>query len=234
MPVKNNPFSSRYIRPGAIEYRFFNGQSIDALVEQFCRSRHRRAAIVGPHGSGKSTLLHSLVPRLGSIQWTWDSAAASSMTPPSSLTMDGHELRPRVEKGLFPSIRWFRISASSRDASPLFADMQQWSDKTLLVIDGYEQLGMFDRVKLWQGVRRSNVGLLVTCHFPLFFYPTLMTTAVTEDSAEYVVRRLLASRRELADKLIRSDRWQAIRDRWQNNLRESLFELYDLMETTHG
>lgn len=166
MPVKNNPFSSRYIRPGAIEYRFFNGQSIDALVEQFCRSRHH----AGPHGSGKSTCLPA-----GSSPWfhSVDLGTRCCVFDDSPVELDhgcGHELRPRVEKGLFPSIRWFRISASSRDASPLV--MQQWSDKTLLVIDGYEQLGMFDRVKLWQGVRRSNVGLLVTCHFPLFFYPT--------------------------------------------------------------
>ena len=156
------------------------------------------------------------------------------MTPPESLTMDGRELRPRGNQGLFPCIRWFRMSAATRDASPLFADIHQWNESTLIVIDGYEQLGAFDRFKLWRAARQTNVGLLVTCHYPLFFYPTLMTTVVSKDSADYVVRRLLASRRELAEKLIQSDRWRSIRDRWQNNLRESLFELYDLMETSHG
>ncbi len=234
MTVKNNPFASRFIRPGAIEYLFDQGQSVEGLMDQFCNSLGRRAAIVGPHGSGKSTLLHTLVPRLGSVEWTWDSAAASASNPPLHLSMDGREIQSQWRNGMFPCIRWFRMSSLTRSASPLFEDRSQWNVNTLIVIDGYEQLGPIERLRLWRSINHSRAGLLVTCHYPLFLYPTLMTTCVTEDSAALVVRKLLAHKRDLAEKLIRSDRWAAIRDRWQNNLRESLFELYDLMETSHG
>ncbi|MFO0921929.1 MAG: hypothetical protein U0905_05500 [Pirellulales bacterium] len=234
MATKNNPFASRFIRPGALDYHFSAGQTAAKLAEQFTGRLQRRAAIVGPHGSGKSTLLHTLIPHLGSIEWTWDAAAQTEWNPPAALCMDGQDLH-RFANGM-PGARvlWLRLSKSSRDASPLFAEESAWDESTMIVIDGYEQLRAWDRIRLWRGIRNSNAGLLVTCHYPLFFYPTLLTTEVTEDSAEYVVRRLLSTRKDIADRLIRSDRWKQIRSRWQNNLREALFELYDLMETSYG
>jgi hypothetical protein len=60
----SNPFSTRFIRPGALPYHFPAGEGgIDALVSRL-RSNHWIGEIVGPHGSGKSTLLASLLPAL--------------------------------------------------------------------------------------------------------------------------------------------------------------------------
>jgi hypothetical protein len=58
-----NPFSTRHIRPGAVDYFFPPDQSAQALVEQL-RAANWIGQIVGPHGSGKSTLLAALVPAL--------------------------------------------------------------------------------------------------------------------------------------------------------------------------
>ena len=58
-----NPFSTRFIRPGAIPYRFPSGHSADDLVAELS-SLQWRGQIVGPHGSGKSTLLASLLEPL--------------------------------------------------------------------------------------------------------------------------------------------------------------------------
>lgn len=54
-----NPFSSRFVRPGALPFLFADGETLASLQERF-QSLNRRAAIVGPHGSGKSTLLAAL------------------------------------------------------------------------------------------------------------------------------------------------------------------------------
>ena len=62
-PSADNPFSTRYTRPGAIPFRFPPGTSADGLVEQL-RRQQWRGAIVGPHGSGKSSLVAALVPPL--------------------------------------------------------------------------------------------------------------------------------------------------------------------------
>lgn len=52
-----NPFSSRFIRPGAIEFRC-DEATLDALGRRLLTER--RCQLTGPHGSGKSTLLYSL------------------------------------------------------------------------------------------------------------------------------------------------------------------------------
>lgn len=70
--LRSNPFSTRFIRPGAIDYRFAPGEDADVLVArlaEFCW----RGQIVGPHGSGKSTLLATLaepLARAGRRLWT--------------------------------------------------------------------------------------------------------------------------------------------------------------------
>jgi hypothetical protein len=58
----DNPFSSRYIRPGAIAYRF--RESTESAFELYERWKRLGAVaqIRGDHGSGKSTLLESLRP----------------------------------------------------------------------------------------------------------------------------------------------------------------------------
>jgi energy-coupling factor transporter ATP-binding protein EcfA2 len=57
--VTSNPFSTRFIRPGAIPFVFTNGQSPDALVQRL-REQDWWGQIIGEHGSGKSTLLATL------------------------------------------------------------------------------------------------------------------------------------------------------------------------------
>ncbi len=63
MPEQNsltNPFSTRFIRPGAVPYLAPKSRSIEfhiELLEQF----DWLAQITGPHGSGKSTFLSALI-----------------------------------------------------------------------------------------------------------------------------------------------------------------------------
>jgi ABC-type thiamine transport system ATPase subunit len=61
--VPSNPFSTRFIRPGAIEFLFPAGQSTETLVASL-REHGWQGQIIGPHGSGKSTLIAALVPAL--------------------------------------------------------------------------------------------------------------------------------------------------------------------------
>src|SRR5262245_49587973 len=61
--VSSNPFSTRFIRPGAIPFIFSAGESAESLVDHL-RVNNWRGQIIGPHGSGKSTLLAALLPAL--------------------------------------------------------------------------------------------------------------------------------------------------------------------------
>jgi hypothetical protein len=60
---ESNPFATRFVRPGAMEYLFPPGLSAEALVERL-RASHWQGEIVGPHGAGKSTMLATLLPQL--------------------------------------------------------------------------------------------------------------------------------------------------------------------------
>ncbi|MGC3966984.1 MAG: hypothetical protein QM775_06320 [Pirellulales bacterium] len=57
--VDENPFASRYVRPGATPYVFEHGHDVESVIARF-ETAGRRGQIVGPHGSGKSTLLASI------------------------------------------------------------------------------------------------------------------------------------------------------------------------------
>ena len=56
---KSNPFATKFIRAGALRYRFPDGQSINDIHDRLARNRWR-GQVVGHHGSGKTTLLRTL------------------------------------------------------------------------------------------------------------------------------------------------------------------------------
>lgn len=64
-PFDSNPFSSRWVRPGALPFLFPSGVDLPALVAQLERNRWW-GEILGPHGTGKSTLLAALLPAIES------------------------------------------------------------------------------------------------------------------------------------------------------------------------
>ncbi len=58
-----NPFSTRFVRPGAMPFLFGHGRAAAHLVRRLAEL-DGRGQIVGPHGSGKSTLVATLVEPL--------------------------------------------------------------------------------------------------------------------------------------------------------------------------
>jgi hypothetical protein len=61
--AERNPFATRSVRPGVLEYRFANSETGNDLVDSL-RRHGWCGEIVGPHGSGKSTLIETLIPLL--------------------------------------------------------------------------------------------------------------------------------------------------------------------------
>jgi hypothetical protein len=95
----------------------------------------------------------------------------------------------------------------------------------IVLIDGYEQLGVWTRWRLRFACWRRGLGLLVTSHMDTGL-PDLYRTAVTPEVAVRVVGRLTAGAAALVKESEVIDRLAA-RD---GNLREALFDLYDLHE----
>jgi len=164
--LHSNPFATRFIRPGAIDYLFPAGQSIDSLLAVL-RDNHWWGEIVGPHGSGKTTLVTTLLPAL---------QAAGRQVIRYVITPDGAG-RPEC---LAPLGAYAHLADQPLDPS------------TQLILDGYERISWWWRRRIQVLCRKRGTGLLVTAHQPLGL-PPLVVTEPTEQIAQQVVKRLLPS-----------------------------------------
>jgi hypothetical protein len=59
--IRRNPFSTRFVRPGALDF-LAPPETLADMVTRIVRGG--RWSIVGPHGTGKTTLVHTLRQRL--------------------------------------------------------------------------------------------------------------------------------------------------------------------------
>ena len=189
--ASHNPFSTRYVCPGAVPYRFPAGRSTEALLGTL-RKNGWWGEITGVHGSGKSSLLAAFIPAMRD---------AGRVVVQVSLH-DGEHRMPATDP-----------------------PRSQWSSSTQVVVDGYEQLSWWSRLRLTGHCRRKKCGLLLTAHQSVGL-PSLTRLAPTLDDVLAVVDYLVLdcqdgpSRAEVADCFSAND----------GNVRETLFDLYDLYE----
>jgi hypothetical protein len=95
----------------------------------------------------------------------------------------------------------------------------------ILIVDGYEQLSRWRRLLLKRSCRRRGLGLLVTAHDSVGL-PTLYQTIATLGLAEEIVGQLMGGRQRPFTSAEVSTRLSQRR----GDLRETLFDLYDLYE----
>jgi hypothetical protein len=101
----------------------------------------------------------------------------------------------------------------------------QLQPPTLLIVDGYEQLSRWSRFWLKRLCRRRGLGLLATAHDSVGL-PELYRTAADAELFQKIVEQLMAGQPcpwNVADLTARLARHGG-------NLREALFDLYDLYE----
>ncbi len=185
-----NPFSTRFTRPGAIDYQFAVDGDRTQLVDKLAANRWM-GQIVGPHGSGKSTLLAALLPRL-------EQRGKRIL----SITLHSGERR----------LDWIALNR------------RRWDRQTLVIVDGYEQLGWHHRWKLRRRVRKSSAGLLVTTHRCVRL-PLICETTTSAALLSTLVDTL-APHHSFSTAMI-----QACFQQHDGNLREALFTLYDRWES---
>ena len=194
----SNPFATRWVRPGAIEYHFANGESVETLVARLAAAGWC-GQIVGPHGAGKSTLLAALKPAL--------TAAGRGLL----------EFQLRDGQRHLPG--GFRL---------LGQRVQCERQAPLVVVDGYEQLGRWDRFRL-RRLCRGGCGLLATAHANAGL-PAIAEVHPSLGAMQRVVRLLLAE--YPSGTVTEAEVAQAFRS-CGGNVREALFALYDDYESRH-
>ena len=200
-----NPFSTRYIQPGAISYECFDGGNVTRLADRIVNLTSKRGSIIGPHGSGKSTLVASLIPEIRSIR------------PESQI----HQLRFSTDRSASRSLR---------------KSVREWTPGSFAILDGYEQLKFWSRILVEWTARNRSISILVTAHQPIRGFETIWETSVNESSSHWVVEKLLRQSESpnALRELLQSEDWARSREKHGQNLRESLFDMYDWWQRSHS
>jgi DNA replication protein DnaC len=201
--LESNPFSTRFIQPGAIPFYFAEVDFAKELVSRFLQRQPCKMSIVGPHGSGKSSLVAAMIPLL-------------------SQELDRFD-RPIVH---------FRVTHGIRQSRPTVRELTALASDTVLIIDGYEQLSAIEHFAVLLKCMRTSVSLLATSHHPIGGIKTLWETRMDELIERVVLHHLLESYPpSVFDEAIHSEVWKESRLKHHDNLRESLFDMYDWWET---
>jgi hypothetical protein len=248
-PARVNPFATRYVHPGAIPWLVpttdQGPQPADArffarLVDRFENECQRRAAIVGPHGTGKSTLLEHLIPRLGKVVHRTEPTAFSNDTRAESAPrpLIGQE-EGQASAGYY-HIVWLSLRRDRQPFTTWWRTNRYWSKRSLLVIDGFEQLHAPLRWLLRRVNQFSQRGLLVTSH-----RPSALTTlcaprgdvATLQATIRHAFRTASATGEHACiDEQAYCDAkmLQALLEQEGGNIREVLMRLYDRFEARSG
>ena len=222
-----NPFATRYVAPGKLAW-IECGASIDQLAGRF-QELGGRCQIIGPHGSGKSTLLEHLIPKLGQVVYRENASEHSSVhhseTSPTFA---------EIPRGDAQAVCWFSLRRGYYVMNSLKRFLQTQPFCGILVVDGAEQLGWWQRGRLVRWSRSNNARLLLTAHRDLGV-PDLWQTSVSTSLAQQVVQQayLNAVGHKKVPHVIEETQWALLLSKHKGNLRECLMELYDLVETTH-
>ncbi len=222
-----NPFATRYVAPGKLAW-IECGTSLEQLADRF-HQLGGRCQIIGPHGSGKSTLLEHLIPKLGQVVYrehACEYASNHHSQTPSAFA--------EIPSGDSQAVCWFSLRRGFSVMNSLKRFLQTQPFCGILVVDGAEQLGWWQRRRLFRWSRRSDSRLLLTAHRDLGL-PDLWQTSVSESLARQVVQQAYVSAvgHPTVPDVIEETQWALLLDKHKGNLRECLMELYDLVETTH-
>jgi hypothetical protein len=198
----SNPFCTRFFQPGSIPFFFPPPASLDALVEKILGEARHRLAIVGPHGSGKSTLLAHLLR---------NPALAAPACSTRHLLFQSRETHRH---------RWHASHRALQAFPP--------GHRRLLAVDGWEQL---DPILQWYirvraGTRR--IAILATAHTLPRGFREIWRTHVDATVEQHVLCHMLKDAPELGSTTVtHSEAWHRSRQCHGQNLRESLFDMYD-------
>lgn len=215
-----NPFATRFVRPGALAYRFASqdregatredrpGEGSDAQRLASIADRLttcRVGLIVGPHGTGKSTLLDSLDPHL-----------RQRFVSIVRIALHSCQARGWIERSRHARARWSGLADQ-------LASLEQGS---LMVIDGAEQLSALRRKQIAWIARRRKAAILATAHSPLGRWQVLHQTTVSRELVQTLTRKLVGTASpavvQRVEQVLSQCDWITL-----ENVRDFWFELYE-------
>jgi hypothetical protein len=211
-----NPFCTRRIRPGAAPFIFPPGLDAEKFLDRL-RGNGWLGAIVGPHGSGKSSLLAEII----------SAADKHKMRTVRFELHDGCRRMPGGWKNAINAADSFLSSAmpDKPAAAANSSDKMRQAIRTIVAVDGYEQLNAWSRFRLKLYCRRRVLGLLLTSHSSTGLPELFRTTATPELTMQIVAQLVQGGQFSVSANVIAD-----LFSRHGGNVREVLFDLYDLCE----
>jgi hypothetical protein len=191
------------------------------VVNPFCTRRIRPGDV--PYYFSDGMNIEDVVNRLRRNRWRGEITGPHG----SGKTTLLRQLLPAVEQaGRKPVL--FELHDGQRS---LFSDGRKKIQtvktypQAIVAVDGYEQLSGWSRFWLRRFCRQGGVGLLVTAHEPTGL-PKILCTSISLETAFYVVDQLLHDEPQKIPRDIIENLYA------QNggNIRELLFDLYDVFE----
>jgi hypothetical protein len=200
-----------------------NATSDSAPTDNPFSARHIRPGAI-PYRFPPGQDVDMLVHRLEANQWRAQIVGPHGSGKSTLLA----SLLPAVQRAGKPALL-VTLHDGQRALPAALADGEEFAAKPLVAVDGYEQLSRWSRIRLDRLCRRHDLGLLVTTHHPVRL-PELARTATDPQLAQSLVAELLGGRGDLIAPEEIAERFTA----HQGNLRELLFDLYDLYEQRRG
>ncbi|OYP37949.1 hypothetical protein [Rhodopirellula sp. MGV] len=211
-----NPFSTSFIAPTQVRYRFNHGvsgtnpQTIDMHLEGLLATlkKTRRGVILGPHGTGKSTLLHTFLPKLQQCY---------PMVAFDQINND-------------PSVGWIgRVKERLRAGQRILKELAGLPRDGLLIVDGWEQLYRVSRLRAIRAAAAKKLTLLATSHQRMTGWTTIHETKATQKMVQSLAGDLLEDTPYELRKMVDSH-LKKCRVTPKTNVRDLWFEMYDLIE----
>ena len=223
---ESNPFCTRAVRAGALPFGFPVGSGPETVTRRLVECGWW-GEIVGPHRSGKTTLLETIAPGL-------ERCGRRLVRCKNHSDKVRFVSRRRVAEQRRSRLGFQRNKPTAAGTNPnagsslwsVFCGSPKWTQDTLVVVDGYEQLDRVSRWLLKRSCRRKGAGLLVTSHVSVGL-PRVFQTQVTRQLAHTLVAELLHSN---CDRIRPADVDRCF-DQHPGNLREVFFALYDIYES---
>ena len=209
MPM--NPFCTRRVQPGAIEYLD------DALPPSDQFFRHRFQVIVGPHGCGKTTLLHHLVQSIDQDQRPDCFRVQSGGGFDAELFSSGLFDSGLFDAGLFDAIKIVRRGRAER-----------------IIVDGYDSLGWAGRLVLMVWIVATGRRFLGTSHRRLWGHGVVWKCRYDAAAARQLVDRLLQRSDASTRRLVNQHLAGEIESVGSQHYRDLLFNLYDIVQRHHA
>jgi hypothetical protein len=190
----------------------------------FCTRRVRPGAVTFCFPLGSSA--EDIINRLRQNLWRGEIVGPHGS---GKSTLISHILTPLDEAGRKPIFfelhnAQHRLTNDWRETIELTVS----SKPAIVVVDGYEQLNSWNRFWLNRYCHDRDVGLLVTSHVPVGL-PEIYNTSSSLDLACQIVEQLLQNE----EKNIPTEIVSELFTRHDGNIREVLFNLYDIWEKQH-